>query len=252
MTPENYVDRVSFELHDLPWRTRRDLVSELRTHLDELPAGTDLAARLGPPEQYAADLRAAAGLERGHGPIAFLRARRPRNLVITLVLLAVIGLAIGAVVWIETYQPLAFAGGGIEPAGAVEAPAGDSASLVYRQGRPFQLGTTVQNTGRFTVRVTGVPESAALPVFARLMMSGPLENFGVHPPYTRFHPFDLKPGESRLLFFEGIGAKCRWKGVTSVESALAVRFSFLWRTATAYIPLSQPLAIRIPYGTSCR
>jgi uncharacterized membrane protein len=60
VTAEDYVSRVAFELRDLPWGTRRELLSELRVHLDELPAGTDLAARLGPPEEYAADLRSLA------------------------------------------------------------------------------------------------------------------------------------------------------------------------------------------------
>ena len=83
----------------------------LRRHLDELPADTNLAERLGTPQEYAADLRSPAGLERRRGAIAFLQARRPRNLILTVVVLTVIGLAIGAVEWIDSYQPIAFAGG---------------------------------------------------------------------------------------------------------------------------------------------
>ncbi|MGH3054828.1 MAG: HAAS signaling domain-containing protein, partial [Gaiellaceae bacterium] len=75
MTPDEYLRNVGFWLNDLPWGMRRDLLSELRAHLDELPAGTDLRAELGPPEKYAGDLRSAAGLERRRGPIAFLGAR---------------------------------------------------------------------------------------------------------------------------------------------------------------------------------
>jgi len=89
VTAEEYVRQVDFRLRDLPWKTRRELVSELRAHLSELPA--DELASLGTPEQYASDLRSAAGLERRRGPIAFLLARRPRNLVLTVVALAVIG-----------------------------------------------------------------------------------------------------------------------------------------------------------------
>jgi uncharacterized membrane protein len=66
VTAEEYVHRVNFWLTDLPWGTKKALLSELRGHLAELPADTDLDT-LGAPEQYAKDLRAAAGLERGAG-----------------------------------------------------------------------------------------------------------------------------------------------------------------------------------------
>jgi uncharacterized membrane protein len=76
MIAEDYLRMVAFELRDLPWKMRRDIVSELRGHLDELPPGTDLGAQLGRPHEYAAELRSAAGLERRRGVIAFLRAPR--------------------------------------------------------------------------------------------------------------------------------------------------------------------------------
>ena len=90
MTADEYVRRVNYWLTDLPWGTKTELLSELRGHLSELPEGTDLAS-LGTPEQYAADMRTAAGLERRRGVIAFLRARRPRNLILTFVIVTLIG-----------------------------------------------------------------------------------------------------------------------------------------------------------------
>jgi len=111
VTPDEYLRDVGYWLNDLPWGMRRDLLAELRAHLDELPPGTNLRAELGPPEAYASDLRSAAGLERRRGPIAFLRARRPRNLILIVLALTLIGLGIGAVAWIDSYQPIAFAGG---------------------------------------------------------------------------------------------------------------------------------------------
>jgi hypothetical protein len=122
LTAEDYLRRVGFALRDLPWSNRRDLISELRGHLKELPAGTDLEARLGPPEQYALEMRSAAGLERRRGLIAFLRARRPRNLILTVATLTLIGFAIGAVKWIDSYQPLAFCDGGGTPDGRRRRP----------------------------------------------------------------------------------------------------------------------------------
>jgi hypothetical protein len=256
VTAEDYLRWVRFALRDLPWSIRRELISELRGHLEELPPGTDLTARLGAPESYAADLRSAAGLERRRGPIAFLRARRPRNLILTVVVLTATGLAIGAVEWIDSYQPLAFYFGEEPPLGVVEAPAGGSESVVFHQGRPFRLGIDITNNGRFTVRILGAgygPQRT--PFSARLVMSGPMASSGFPGPFRRFHAFDMKPGEVRVLELEGVYANCReWDGQSGAEtlSAFPVRYRFLWRTATADIQLPEELAIVFPKGFRCR
>lgn len=268
---EEYLRRVDLWLRDLPWKVRQQLVAELRGHLSELPAGTDLLEQLGTTKQYAADLRAAAGLERCRGPIAFLRARRPRNVVLTVVVFTVIGLAIGAVAWIDSYQPLAFGNVDFYPSGAVFAPVGDSASVVFRKGRPFKLGITVQNTGAFTVRITGGPvfvtaaggfprspdRLLVLPISARLMMSGPvkIEEGAIPGPFKRFHPFDLKPGWEGALILKGVYACPPHIGNPdgTILEAIPVRFSFLWRSATVGIPLPETLGFFVPKGTTpCR
>ncbi|MGV9767766.1 HAAS signaling domain-containing protein, partial [Micromonospora tulbaghiae] len=59
----DYVDRVRAALADLPPGVRDELTEELPEHLAEVAAegeGT-LVDRLGTPEAYAAELRAAAG-----------------------------------------------------------------------------------------------------------------------------------------------------------------------------------------------
>lgn len=251
MTRDEYLRRVDYRLRDLPWGTRRDLLAEIRGHLDELPADTDLEARLGTPEKYAADLRSAAGLERRRGPVAFVRARRPRNLILLAVLLTLIGLAIGTAAWIDSYQPIAFAGSTLLPATAQGDTASENFSVVFHKGKPFRFGITVQNTGRFTVRILGVPEAPPFfPVSARLLMSGPDPSGGTAGPFERFHPFDMKPGEVRVLFFRGdFACTTGWTaggGLTLVD--FPVRFSFLWRTATAEIPLRSQLAIQFHSG----
>lgn len=60
----DYLEAVSRELADLPAEERDDLLEDLDSHLHEVIAEGDgsLAQRLGPPEQYAAELRASAGL----------------------------------------------------------------------------------------------------------------------------------------------------------------------------------------------
>ncbi|MDX6481780.1 MAG: hypothetical protein QOG85_2290 [Gaiellaceae bacterium] len=248
---EVYIRRVELELRDLPWKQRHDLVAELRGHLAELPVGTDLPAKLGPPEQYAADLRSAAGLERRRGPIAFLRARRPRNLILIVVLLTLIGLAIGAVVWIDRYQPLAFGNAYQAPLGADFGFKGDT--FVFHEGRPFIFGMEIANTRRFTVRVLGVPLESYFPWRARLFMSVP--NYtGATMASVPFHSFDLKPGERVFLAYKGV-----WTcpaGIISPgggfggEDYFPVRYSFLWRTATAHVRLPEPFEIVFPKGCS--
>lgn len=253
MTAEVYLRSVSYWLHDLPWSMRRELLSELRGHLDELPAGTDFAARLGKPEQYAADLRAAAGLERRRGVVAFLRARRPRNLILTVVTLTVIGLAIGAVAWIDTYQPLSFAGGTYLPAGVKGTVTSNDELVVFHKGRPFRYGMTIQNTGRFTVRVLGVPYGPVLPFSARLLMSVPAPPSELHVfpgPLKPFHPFDLRPGELTSLILKGVYA-CHsgmGRGPGLTWGAFPVRYRLLWRTATVSIPLDGTLTFDFPRG----
>jgi hypothetical protein len=247
---DEYVRNVGWWLRDLPWSARRDLLTELRAHLDELPADTDLRAQLGPPEAYASDLRAAAGIERRSGPIAFLRARRPRNLILFLLALIVAGLAIGSVAWIDSYQPLGFGNGYRFPTGAKGAPGIEGESVDFRKGHPFDLAMEVMNTGRFTVRVLGVPFASYLPWKARLKMARISYTGRYIGPYRRFHPFDLKPGQSRYLIFHGVFA-CEAgmaRGGAITLSDFPVRFSFLWRKTTAAIPLPENLGIVFPKG----
>jgi hypothetical protein len=254
MIAEDYLRMVSWELRDLPWKMRRDLVSEIQGQLDELPAGTNLSERLGRPHEYATELRDAAGLDRRRGVLAFLRARRPRNVALTLATLAVIGFAIGAVEWIDSYQPLAFGNSYRFPDGSVEAPAGDSSSVVFHQGRPFELGFEILNSGRFAVRVLGAPVSPGEPFKARLLMYQPNFISGDVGQLVRFHPFDLEPGERDVLVLRGTYANCsRWpyRGSTTLYE-FPVRYSFLWRTATANIPLPELLAIVLRHKNNCR
>ena len=78
MRRDEYVRSVGWSLRDLPWSTRRDLLAGSGVTWTSSRADTDVRAQLEPPETYAGDLRAAAGIERRRGVIAFLRARRPR------------------------------------------------------------------------------------------------------------------------------------------------------------------------------
>ncbi|MBP2707193.1 hypothetical protein JOL79_25750 [Microbispora sp. RL4-1S] len=63
MTPGEYADAVRAALADLPPDDREELLDDLDDHLAEIASesGMPLEERLGPPESYAAELRAAYG-----------------------------------------------------------------------------------------------------------------------------------------------------------------------------------------------
>lgn len=81
-----YLAAVRASLNDLPEAERDDLVSEVEASLVEsIEEGAPIAARLGPPEEFAAELRAAAGLHepvaqpRGPSRLALLASRLVRD-----------------------------------------------------------------------------------------------------------------------------------------------------------------------------
>jgi hypothetical protein len=249
MTPDQYLREVATELRDLPWKQRRELVAELRTHLGELPAGEN---EMETPAEYAAHLCEAAGLERRRGVIAFLRARRPLYVVLVALALIVLGFAIGAVAWINSYQPIVYGNQTQFPFGATSSAGQAGDTVVFRNGHPFLYGITIRNDRRFAVRILGVTSNPGHWSYfrGRLFTSKPTVNDDERP-LVPFHPFDLQPGQERWLVFKGhfactIGQMAPG-GATTWED-VGVRYRFLWRTATAVIPLDDPLEISFPQG----
>lgn len=221
--------------------------------LAELPAGTDLSERLGTPERYATDLRAAEGLEHRRGALAFLRARRPRNLALTMVALTLVGLAIGAVEWTDSYQPIALGNAFMEPQGVKHAPVGTNAYVVFHRGGPFRYGITIRNDGPFTVRVIGIGPVYGIPFSARLMMADPTTDSGMPAPSERFRPVDLEPGYTLALYAVGVYACPDGLpgGATTTWTNIPVRYSFLWRTATASLAVPDQLTFVFPKNATC-
>jgi len=251
VTADAYLREVELALRDLPWRQRRILVAELQQHLAELPPETNFRERLGAPEQYAAEMRAAAGLERRRGPIAFLRARRPRNVVLTALALIVVGLAIGSFAWIQTYQPLAYGGAMGMPGGTKTDPLNNAFSLPVRPGHRFDIGLQIENSGRFAVRIVGLPlNMTALPFHGRVLMNGPVYRRG--PNSNRpFHPFDLQPGQGFWLEIDGVFDCGRLVQGSVMPFSIPVRYTLLWRTSTTTITPSHPVELTVPDGGRC-
>jgi hypothetical protein len=67
---EAYVARVRAALADVPAEERNELIAEVEASLYETASegGGSVAARLGPPEDFAAELRSAAGLSAAEAP----------------------------------------------------------------------------------------------------------------------------------------------------------------------------------------
>lgn len=247
MTKGDYLRQVEWQLRDLPWRRRQQLIADLRAHLEEVPL--DQLDRPRPMRRSCES----AGLGRPRGPIAYVQARRPRNLAVVAVLLVLVALLASGFAWVQSYQPLATGSYGLSPSGSLTGATGETV-VTFRDGRPFRFGFSVRNDGGFAVRVLGVPLTGINPFSTRLFVSRSLTRAHTIPgPTTPFRPFDLEPGEERMLILRGVYAHCRdFAGETQTESrSFPVRFSFLWRTETATLVISDPLVIRVPAGRRC-
>jgi HAAS domain-containing protein len=242
---DRYVHAVEMQLLGLPWRVRKNLVADLRVHLSEIPAVEDLVARLGSPQSYAGELRSAAGLAPRRGLRAFVRARRPRNVVVAVALVGVAAAVAAAVTWARSYQPVGAGSTGMSPVVSSEGALGETVAP-FLNGKPFEMGLFVRNSGRFAVRILDVPLAGIHPFVARKFTARSDER-GTGPP-VRFQPFTLEPGRERLIVLRGRYANCHdWAAGTSVGyEAMPVRMRFLRWTHTIFVKLFTPLVIRMP------
>jgi hypothetical protein len=184
-----------------------------------------------------------------------VRPRRPRNLVFLAVLLVVVALLASGYAWAETYQPLVRGNGALDP--LVSRHLTTETLATFHDGKPFMFGITVRNSGSFPVRIQGVPivQPHEVAMFSgRVMMSSAASPVGMNRPYVPFRPFELNPGQERLIFLSGHYTSCRdWaRDTASVIDSLPVSYSFLWHRETVRIPLFEPLVIRVPTGRRCR
>ena len=276
---QGYLQRLSGAAHDLPRARREELLDEIEQHirqgLIETPCANrdellTLLEQVGDPAEVAAaaEDEPQGDHKRRRPAVAFLR-RHILWVALTVVALTLVGLAIGSVAWIQSYQPLSFGGLEMLPRGSKNTLTvnGYAASVGYHKGRPFQLGFMIRNDGRFGVRVLGVPYSSDIPWLqnvpwsARLMMA--TETAVPVPPHSGveagahgwhqgrlqpFHPFDLDPGDARFLLLKGSYAHC---GVMLAHGTIPlpdfpIRYSLLWKTATAHIPIPGGLTIVPP------
>ena len=86
---------------------------------------------------------------------------------------------------------------------------------------------------------------ATEPPFASSRARGPRWSRLASGPFKPFRPFDLEPGQSAFLLLKGVFANCQVMishgGIRLTD--FPVRYRFLWKTATAHIPLEGGLTI---------
>jgi hypothetical protein len=158
-----YLDAVRGELVDVPWSSRTDLLATVRERLAELPDNAVPEHELGPPRDYARELRAAAGLApRRRSPWALLRGMRPRVLILAVVAIVVLAAAIAGLVYRAHYQPLSVdAYLGYSNAQVITDPlVTDTDFYRYEPGKIVVTGMALHNSGWATVHIDG----AELPV----------------------------------------------------------------------------------------
>ena len=155
---------------------------------------------------------------------------------------------------------------------AQSAPDNKGESVVFHEGGRFTFWITITNNGPASVRVLGLTNLASsihgvngigfttahppLPFSAVVLASSkPLQPHEVGPPYMHLQPFDLEPGDARVLLLKGPYANCRFDygdGAKGEEiTSFSIRYRFLWRTATARVTLPDPLTILFPKGNRC-
>lgn len=269
---KDYLMRLSSAAADLPRARRQELLAEIEQHIRQALVQTPCAnwdemlallEQVGDPAEIAAaaDDQADAISQPHSGATRFLPRRR-RTMLISAIACTAIALGVASVAWIQSYQPLLYLG-----PSRIRGPL----PVAFHPGFRFSVGATVQNKGRFTVRVLGVPYSSGPfsghPVSVRLMMSRDTggDRFqrmpGLHSkvhfmlwpggPYEPFHPFELKPGQLRSLLYTGVYGDCSAAARSLLPISVSdfpIRFSFLWKTATTRLPLPRTLEIIPPSG----
>jgi hypothetical protein len=175
-----------------------------------------------------------------------------------------VGGGVGVGVAAARYQPLLGSSFSLAPAGKEIQP--DSAyspddrvmQYAYSDGEVITYGVTVHNSGSFTVRITSV-ETPPSWFHALLKPTGVRTDRPGHglsyedADTVAFQPFDLHPGDDRLLLVHLRVGDCQGfgPGVTETIDSVAVHFSFLGIDHRAEIPFGTGIQVVAPPADGC-
>jgi hypothetical protein len=168
------------------------------------------------------------------------------------VVLALLGAAIGTFVWLRGYAPLAlgsFSGHNPPDGVLVEPPTGSDGVPVffprYRENATFRLLTSVRNRGRFTVTILGLPKSVDSGIFPALrpvrLEARQQSRVGYHGALVDAgHPVRVRPGREQELF---VVYRFAWR-------CLGGQPTYFWRTGVPSSGVTgwRVLPLRISYA----
>lgn len=163
-----YYGTVADSVDDIPWRERQRILDTLADRLGALGPDDSPTSELGPPEDYAAQVRAAAGAttERG-GSFARLRASRTRTKVLLGAAAFLVVVLVAGAVSALRYQPLRAEGTAeaVDP-GLVVQDAGGVQGLTVRfqPGGQILVRYSLTNSGLVDVNIDGIDIEKRFPV----------------------------------------------------------------------------------------
>ena len=169
---------------------------------------------------------------------AWLRAkgwRRPRArwFVLAGLLAVTVGAVIWALLWWTHYQPLA----------------SGCCSVKGQLNGKVEYGWTVANRGSRTVRITSIDNPSVPGMFVDVRMflgkKGVPGTFDFNDP---LHPFDLAPGEERMIIVTGrVPCPSPGEGFASMEQQ-RVHFRALGLSRSTWVPISS-VPLKPPRGS---
>jgi len=199
-----YYATVGRAVADVPWRRRGPALADLAERLRALDADASPTTELGPPEEYAAAVRADAGLgEQPGGFGARLAATRPRTKVLAAAGAVVVVVLFVALIGVLRYQPLRTDGSAqaLDPAIVIDDAGGvKGLTLRFEPGGEILVRYSITNGGLVDVHVDGVEIEKRFPVRVkelRIVREGGSGDFGAATPVGEF---DVRPDEEIVLY----------------------------------------------------
>jgi len=222
-----YVDRVLRRLRDLPPPERAEIAADLSRRIDDLGSITspELEAELGVPDEWAAGVREAMGLE----PWPPRAVRRRHRLIGLAVVVALVGVAVAIIVGrsgANDGPSLAFEGSTMSSGDARFV--GSVLEVPARNGASVEFAVVVTNRAHHQVEVVGLtafPEvtpvqsgvtihRGGVPVIEAAGRMQPLDDpndiaiADFNDPRSRNLPVVMEPGSAALLYVKGNVAYC--------------------------------------------
>ena len=257
--PGPYVTDVRRYFGDVYSSDRRALFDAIDTRIAATgidPSDTDaLRAALGAPAEFALRVRAEHRLSSDARALTIARRRhlrsfRTRDKVLTVAAVVVLAFAVSAISLLGTYQPLRFENG-IATGGPQELRAGDRLEYRYSfvDGKTFAVGVWLANRGSLAVDVRAIDLPQLVTPWSnwRVVLGRDDDPGGSGEVTTPFQPFQLRPGHTRLVWFEGDFRGCppAYHGGGMGVSGVEVRYRLFGWSHAKLLDLGFTYSVRV-------